>query len=92
MTENELLEFVSRIIASGREENIKYSVLELKKILEREGESSRLIDLIDGLDIAAPEAAELGEKSRGRAVTWNEIGRAIREGRERERRRMEYRC
>ena len=84
--------FVNRIIAGGHEESIRYSLTELKNILEKEGLSEELTDFLDGLIISAPEAAELAFKKKGAEAGPEELARVIREGRERKRRQDAFRC
>ena len=74
MNEKELLEFIAQIIACGIDENIRYSFEELEDILEREGAAQELIEMMEELITASPEAAKLGEKKRGAPVTMDEIG------------------
>jgi len=92
VNEKELLEFIAQIIACGIDENIKYSFIELRNIIEREGADRELVTMMTDLIVASPEAAQLGEKKHGAPVTMDEIGKVIRDGRERKRRQDAYRC
>ena len=83
MTEHELLAFISRILASGNEKNIRYSLGELKDILKRNYGDDNRVKLLDDLMETAKEAAELGDKSKGRIVTMEELASSIRDGRAR---------
>ena len=104
MDENEFLRFVSRIIACGNETSVNLALKELKCIVGGSGLSQRLNDTLDGLIETSREAAGLGnmkqKKNRdkndarftGVELSMEELGKAIREGRERIRREKEYRC
>ena len=90
MTEEMLLEFISRIISSGKEENIQSSLRELASILEFDGVDAGLVSMVRNFSDTAREAFELGVKKKGAPVTTEEIATAIRDGRiriERESRR-----
>ncbi len=83
MNEKELLEFVSQIISSGNEENIKLSLMELSAILNREDVDEQLKKCVNELALYSREAAELGGKKEGRPVNMQELAVAISNGRER---------
>ncbi|MCR5332366.1 MAG: hypothetical protein K6E62_14465 [Lachnospiraceae bacterium] len=88
----EVMRFISRIIASGNTENIRLSLDELGKILGREGASTGVMQLIDDACDACPELAELGNVKKGADITSDELGTVLRESRERIRREQSYRC
>ena len=90
MTQKELLEFISRIISSGHEENVGHSLFELQCILEKAGADEKAIELVTSLRLTQKEIAMLGKKKNGAPVTMEELSSFIREGRERIRR--EQRC
>ena len=81
-----------------------YSEKELKRIVRDDGLSQRLSDTLDGLIETSREAAGLGNMKQkknkdkngarftGVEISMEELGKAIREGRERIRREKEYRC
>ena len=92
MTEQELLKFISRIIACGDETSISYALRELKDILEREGVEQALLDKIEDAARASREMADLGKDKRGADILPDELGKAIRDGRERIRRMEAMRC
>ena len=91
MTEQELLKFISRIIACGDPTSIGHALKELKAILEREGVDPKLLELLKDLADANREAADLGKRKNGAEVNMGEIGKAIRDGRERIQREA-FRC
>ncbi len=95
MNEKELLDFISHIIASGNPHNIALSLEELGNILVREEEKSgeivilvdsELLDLVWGAQEADRELAQLGKEKKGKRITKEELGKALREGHERNRR------
>ena len=104
MDENEFLRFVSRIIACGNETSINMALKELKSIVGQSELSQNLNETLDGLIETSREVAELGntkqKKNRdkndarftGVEISMEELGKVIREGRERIRRQREYRC
>lgn len=104
MNETEFLRFVSRIISCGNEESIALSLKELEDIIVRNGLPMKYTALLEGLIQTKKEAAELGIKKQkqnrggnepeytGVELTMEEIGKAIRDGRERIRQEREFRC
>ena len=92
MDRQELLAFISKIIAAGEGRTVECSLKELVYILEREEEDESIVQLAKDTAEAWLEAYELGKKKRGAEVTEDEIGRVIREGRERKRRQEAFRC
>lgn len=92
MTQEEILKFIDQIIASGESESVRLSLTELAKILERNNEPKPLVEQVEDLAKAYVEATELGNQKNGAPVTSEEIGKAIREGRERIKRQEAYRC
>jgi hypothetical protein len=91
MTEEKLLEFISRIIASKYENNVSFSLIELRNILKRDGVEEKYVMLVDNLIDTSKEATALGNEKKGRPVTMEELCSAIRTGRERIE-REKYRC
>ena len=87
MDEKELRMFISQIIASGNSLNIARSLGELRHILEREEAQEELLSLLDQAIEADQELAALGNVRRGDLVSREELGKALREGFERNRRR-----
>ncbi len=83
MTAVEIRVFISRIIASGHEDNIKSSLTELLRILQKDEVDEELLKVVRELIQTSREAAELGQKKRGALVTEEELSSAIRDGRER---------
>ena len=92
MNEQELLAFISGIIANGSEQKVQLSLMELRNILERSGVEERLLTIVKDLIDTAREAAVLGASKKGKDVTMEELGKIIREGRERIRREEAFRC
>ena len=87
MDEKELRAFISQIIASGNHYNIALSLAELRHILEREEAEQSLLDLLEQAVDADLELAQLGMAKRGNLISKDELGKALREGYERNRRR-----
>ncbi len=87
-----LLRFISRIIGSGIEDNIRSSLSELNGILRDEGADLSLLMLLHDVILASREMAELGESKDNSDVTDDELGKAIRKSRERIRREEAFRC
>lgn len=83
MTAEEIRIFISKIISSGYEENIKCSLAELINILTYDQVDEELIKPVRELLDTAKEAAELGIKKQGGIVTEEELSTAIRDGRAR---------
>ena len=92
ISEQELLKFISRIIACGTEGNIMNALEELEGILSNEGANLSTITLVRDAVKAAPELASLGTEKKNKDVTRDEFGKALREARERIRREEAYRC
>jgi hypothetical protein len=86
MTEEELLAFISRIIASGAPDNIRLTLLELRRILERDEADEKYIKLLDDLGDAYYEMSKLGKRKSGDAVSMDELATALREYRDRKER------
>lgn len=91
LTEEELLRFISRIIACGNRWSIEAALGELKSILEREGADVSMSATLEELAKASPELADLGKNTR-KNVTGQQLGEVLREYRERIRREQEFRC
>ncbi|MBR3103239.1 MAG: hypothetical protein IKH46_05395 [Lachnospiraceae bacterium] len=87
MDEKELYQFIAQIIASRNERNIQLSLGELYHILQREEASKEMLELVEHADKAVYELTDLAEKKKGKPVTKEELGKAIREGYESSRRR-----
>lgn len=83
MTAEEIRIFISKIISSGYEENIKCSLAELINILTYDQVDEELIKPVRELLDTTKEAAELGKKKQGGIVTEEELSTAIRDGRAR---------
>ena len=103
MDEQEFLRFVSRIIACGNEESVRLALTQLEEIVVRDNFPLRLLDVLEGLIETSREAAMLGnekQKTRGKGeprytgveLSMEELGKVIRQGRERIRREREFRC
>ena len=92
MDEKELLAFISGIIANGNERKVQLSLTELLGILERADVEERLLAIVRDLIDTAREAASLGASKKGKDVTMEELGKSIRDGRERIRREEAFRC
>ena len=86
MSEKELLQFISRIIACGESKNISLSLAELRQILEREEADPELLKTIEEAIEASPELSEIGKTKFGADITKKEFGKAIRDAYERRRR------
>ena len=92
MDRQELLRFISKIIASSEGRTVECSLRELASIIERAGEDESLVRLAEDTADAWLEAYDLGKKKKGGEITEVELGRIIREGRERISRREASRC
>ena len=91
-TEQDLKRFISRIIACGIEKNIRNSLSELGSILQNEGVDFELQTLLHDVILASQEMAELGKSKGNTDITDEELGKALRESRERIRREESFRC
>lgn len=83
MTEQELLAFISRIISTGQEKNVNLSLKELRQIMENDNVREEYLTVVSDLIDVSKEAAELGNKKKGKLVTMEELSKSIRDGRER---------
>ena len=92
MDRQELLRFISKIIANSEAKTVECSLNELAGILRNAGEDESLIQLTEDTAKAWVEAHELGSRKKGREITEDELGRVIREGRERIKRQEAFRC
>ena len=92
ISEKDLIRFISRIVESGRRENINESLGEIRHILEREGASFEIMQLIDDTISADIEVTALGKAKKGSDISSGELAKAIRESRERIRREESFRC
>ena len=98
MNEAEFRAFVTRLVLCGDRTSVRNSLTELMCILIREDAEYYLIDLVKELIEVDHEMAELGKNLKkrldknGEDVTMEELGKAIREGRERIRREAAFRC
>ena len=98
MNEAEFRAFVTRLVLCGDRTSVRNSLTELMCILIREDAEDYLIDLVKELIEVDHEMAELGKNLKNRLdkngedVTMEELGKAIREGRERIRREAAFRC
>ncbi len=92
MEKQELLNFISKIITNGNDRNVEAALLEFADILERVGEPDEFTELVRNLAKANQEASVLGKQKQGAPVSEDEIGKAIREGRERIKRAEAFRC
>ena len=86
MTEEELLAFISRIIASGTQRSINLTLWELMRILERDEADEKYIKLVGDLCDAAFEMSNLGKRKNGDVVSMDELATALREYRDRKER------
>ena len=87
MDEKELHKFIVRIIACGKARNISKSLLEMRRIPERENAPQEMLDYLEQAAVADRELADLASKKNGAEPTKEEIGRALREGYDRVHRR-----